>query len=108
MENNALNFSQRHGFRPIEKPVQLNDMDKELRIELWNAVYLFVFYPHLTEDFYSSDSKNTHIRLWIHFFKQPLDNFPPHNTGFTIYVKNFIMNGEWNRVYDLFESIDKE
>lgn len=42
---NNLSFSQRYGFEPIEIPFQINDINKELRIDLWNAFYIFIHIP---------------------------------------------------------------
>ena len=48
-------FSQRHGYRPVNKELQLEYIDVELRNRLWN----------LTEAFYWKNYENYGINSWV-------------------------------------------
>lgn len=44
MENkDHLSFGQRYGYESMEIPFQLNEMNLQLRIELWNVFYSLIY-----------------------------------------------------------------
>lgn len=95
-----MTFSKRMGIVPEKKPLQLNDMDKELRQELHNNIRLF------EESFGDERSiKPIYRFLWSHFYIMSLDDF---NDDYYWYECKQQLNSlyyslEWYRVYDYIE-----
>jgi hypothetical protein len=101
-----LPFGKRLGFEPINIPFQLESIDKTLRIELWNAHYLFI---HKKIEHADNYQKSTQIiiyhTIWIHFFRNPFDDYPAYDFQVGNYIKNFIEKGPWYKVYEFFEFV---
>ena len=101
-----FSFGKRYGFEPIEIPFQLNDMNKVLRTELWNAFYIYIGTGLEHHDYNTKVSYRSIFKtIWIHFFKEALDDFPDYDHQTISYTKNQIENGKWYRVYEFFEFI---
>ncbi len=95
-----LIFSQRMGYTPKEKMLQIESIDIQLRNALWTAVYLLWSSPLQN----SADSQKIHIILWIHFYKEPYDTMPSiEKLQETIRRKFF--DCEWHQVYDFLEFV---
>ncbi len=91
-------FSERHGYTP-KKALQLESMDDDLRIGLFNVIY----------DTYLFGGLDYH-QLWSRFFKQPLNELHKRRIGeIPDSVKDLIevtcRDSVWYKVYDLVEYI---
>ena len=100
-------FSQRRGIKLTRDVIQVDSMDDVLRNGLWNALYLIYFKKHDAPVSLSSEQPLNVLfhRLWISFFKIPIDTLP-----FVILVgveklRGHFFNCEWNEVYDIIEFI---
>ena len=95
-----MNFSKRLGLVPEKKPLQLNDMDKELRQELHNNIRLF-------EESLSDEDIIIPVykHIWSHFYIMSLDDFNEdyywHNCKQQL--NSLYYSLEWYRVYDYIE-----
>jgi len=102
-------FSQRKGIKPIKKEIQIDSMDNELRTDLWNAVYLF--YLKRLDGVYNfwkdTELKMFLMRLWMDFFKQPIDYLKRMNSYeiFEMIKKYFFNEWKWYEIYDFLEFI---
>ena len=92
--NQSLSFSQRQGLKPVQKALQKDGMDPELRTGLWNA-----FHWNRLNVLRSKDYEN----IWVFFYKRPIDEFSCEDHDHQIRYRFF--NAEWNDVYDLIEFI---
>jgi hypothetical protein len=108
-------FSHRKGFKPAQKALQTESVDTELRNDLWNVLTIFywkqwVHYQYakppgtkMIDDLFSS--------MWMHYFKQPLDEKPPFKTGYGAtgygYIRQYFFSCEWNEIYDFVEYVAK-
>jgi hypothetical protein len=100
-------FSQRQGLKPVQKLLQLDSIDQELRNRLWNVLYnqLLVYAPkrHLhrfaVEGEEAVDFANT---IWCDFFKRRSDAAPDHFQCADP-IREHFEKAEWNEVYDLME-----
>lgn len=100
-----MNFSQRNGLKPVRTAIQRESIDDELRTALWNN--LTVHYFGFIEDYeYKTPSSLVLLlkRIWIHYFKGRLDEFPE------LYqveseIKGYFFGAKWNEVLDLIEYI---
>lgn len=102
MENNNLSFGNRNGLEPIEVPFQIDDIDNDFRTELWNAYFLYI--QELIENS-RYDLQNINKVTWMYFFKNPIDEFPSSKYEFKSYVKRYVKEIAWYKVYELFEFV---
>src|SRR5947207_15416321 len=100
-------FSQRKGLKPLQKLVQLDSIDEDLRNRLWNVLYDWVLIdaPKIGWPTRHSEASRAHrfaCRVWGDFFKQPSDAAPDEHHCANPLRQHF-ENAEWNEVYDLME-----
>src|SRR2546430_13815962 len=100
-------FSQRKGLKPLQKLVQLDSIDPELRNRLWNALYdgILINAQYIFHHGRQTEAKRAYgfaCKVWGDFFKQPTDA-APHYMHCTNPLRQHFENAEWNEVYDLME-----
>jgi hypothetical protein len=107
MDKDSLPFGKRYGHEPINIPFQVNDIDKVLRVDLWNAFYIYIIMPNKkdrwTSDYSTSDFKMLHRVLWAHYFKRAIDDFPVHDEDVFADERKHIEQDTWYKVYQFFE-----
>jgi len=96
-----MKFSERVGSAQIKYTPQRESMDKDLRNVIWNVVFSFYFsnIPH--GDFWKS--KEIHsiaLRCQAELFKKPLDDLPDYGYQYQAEIKNYLLSGKWDQVYD--------
>lgn len=105
------NFSQRSGLKPFRLTMQVDDMDKNLRIDIWNAVmqhYVPIDGVHLRPNS-ATPITNFFSAIQTEFFNEPIDQMPDNTFQFQFKLKNAILDYlEWNQVYDLIEFLAHE
>ncbi len=96
-----MKFSQRIGKEPIDSDLQIDRVDEDLRVGIWNVFYRFLIkdswaVPHATYyDEYLDD-------IWEFFLKKPLDERSEYRV-LVAQMKKWIISCEWNQVYDFIE-----
>jgi len=96
-------FSQRKGLKKVRKVIQVDSMDNELRISLWNALTI-CYWNH----YYSYDEQEMETflkKIWIYYFKKPVDTLAGdwyHNLN---EIREYFFECEWNEVYDFLEYV---
>jgi hypothetical protein len=96
-----MTFSQRIGKSPLNKQIQLNDMDQDLRNGLWNAFKLFY-----CEKFRRQiESRLLGMPIWLDFFKFTMDTLPVNYDGIVNEVSYCYNKAAWNEVYDFIQFI---
>lgn len=96
-----ISFSQRLGLTPIKATVQLNSMDEDLKIGLWNAFvinYLTGLDPHLTQN--KKEIIELFYNIWLKFLKRRFDYLPNHTGKFIKEVESYYFGSEWYHSYD--------
>lgn len=102
-------FSQRYGYKPIKSIVQIEAVDDELRISLWNA--LDSFYWSRVEPQYILDGETNRRVLWLlehirsEYFKLPIDTIGRSWEPVYKYLRNYYFSCSWNEVYDFIEFV---
>ena len=102
-------FSQRYGYKPIKTVMQIEDIDDELRISLWNEIDSS--YWSRVKPIYSLDSEDNRGILWLlehiwsKYFKITIDTIGrswkhPHK-----YLRDYFFSCSWNEVYDFIEFV---
>ena len=104
--NKKLKFSQRMGITKVKSEIQIDSMDDDLRIGLWNA-YDASFVQPLRGEFSLSQTffDEFYTILWIDYFKRPLDNLNDRLDTLLPMIRGWFYEGEWNEVYDYIEFI---
>lgn len=97
-----MKFSQRKGLTPIREVVQIDDMDPQLRTDLWNLTHTMFFDRSVTD--YDSYGAPIFQRIWLNHFTKDADELPSHSR-MADYIKRKIKTAPWFEVYDLIESI---
>lgn len=93
-----MRFSERMGIVKASNIIQKDDMNDDLRMDLWNTLYLFI-----DENNCSSEQNEFCIELCAHFFKSPVDEMGYFQT--IKKIKNYVNNENWFCVYDLLEFV---
>ena len=110
-------FSQRKGIRPLQKAIQREAIDAELRNRLWSAVKLVVWDNFRQPDAFGvlSDDSRAVLQLveavWLNYFKAAVDTIPDFvfGTPKSAYkvIRDYFFEAEWWQVYDFLEYIVK-
>lgn len=108
-------FSQRVGLVPLEKAIQLEAIDQELRNGLWNVMDVLAWDLYRPHDYNFEDSTEkvgdlVH-QIFLGLYKMAYDAMPKlrgasysDEKAFT-WLRNVVMTGKWNEVYDLVDFI---
>jgi len=100
-------FSQRKGFKPIKTVMQINSMDDDLRICLWNVLSLF-YWEKVKKGLYGYEYGKIAIllkMLWHNYFKKPIDTISWHWPDTYNEIREYFFNCEWYEVYDFIEFV---
>ncbi len=108
-------FSQRKGLKPLQKTLQVEDLDEELRNRLWSVLYTYIFCNYERSDRIvgrsqkAEEAVNIAYYFWTEFCKKPADTFTEpnpnlSNTSFH-FIKAGILAKPWNEALDLVEFI---
>ena len=89
------------------KPIQLEEIDAELRNGIWNSLIIFFFdaieknYKHSVESEFDFFCKI----LWLKFFKLPIDLIPNNEFEKKSYLRKRFFQFAWFEVFDFIEYI---
>lgn len=110
-------FSQRKGIKPLQKSMQIESLDVDLRNRLWSVIYSSIFEEYESPNPYGNRSQAAVICIniakfvWTDYFKLQADTFfePDPNRSKSSFhpIKNLIINGPWNEALDLLEFLLK-
>ena len=99
-------FSQRKGLTSVKQAIQSDSMDGDLRHGLWNALHLFCW--HRQEETSARINPGLKIlfeRLWVDFFKWPLDDLDFYWVTMRSRIREIYYEFSWYKVYDFIEFI---
>ncbi|WP_285315415.1 AbiJ-NTD4 domain-containing protein [Stenotrophomonas maltophilia] len=97
-------FSQRMDLKPVRVDIQLNGMDKALRVALWNAYQLNVIGPGKNTAFTAKSSLMPFFRsLWDELLHEPVDKIPTGYDSVAGELRRYFFDVEWHGVYDFLE-----
>jgi hypothetical protein len=76
-QKEELTFGQRFNGQPLEKVIQLKEMDLELRTAIWNCLYSYLFKQFQVKyGEYNSKMKVCYEKIWSQILNKPLDEYP--------------------------------
>lgn len=101
-------FSQRIGKSPIKSVIQTDTIDDDLKNALWNGLTIFYWDGKVKNDWIEHNPNDVIVlltRIWIHFFKNRLDEMPKSFDRLQPVIKKFFYGCEWYQIYDFIEFI---
>ena len=99
-------FSQRIGKTHLNKEIQLESIDDELKNGLWNVYDLFILQKINDEHDYTFNIRPSVFfsnSLWHHYFKKPIDQIPSQFYRVQTEIRNYFFSCEWYNLYDFIE-----
>ena len=103
-----MRFSQRKRLTPVKVDIQKSSMDDALRNKLWSAVKIYFFDYAIRYHVQHSHFGTIIQKLWIHFFKLPLDTVPLDWDEIYNRLRDWFFKYKWYEVYDFIEALAKE
>ncbi|BEP44045.1 AbiJ-NTD4 domain-containing protein [Variovorax sp. V15] len=112
-------FSQRVGLKPLEKAIQLQAIDQDLRNALWNVMDIYAWSAYRPYDGYQYEDATDRVErlvvgIFLRLYKMAHDAMPKlkdakygEQKAFP-WLRQVVMNGEWHEVYDLVDFIARE
>lgn len=105
-------FSQRKGFKPAAKLLQIDDIDQDLRNRIWTIVSVQLlkqfegrqdYYQGRVLDVSGSNLEALLRQYWHALFKQPLDTMPEDINECYGALRKYFFGCKWYEVYDFLE-----
>lgn len=98
----GLLFSQRIGLTPGSKNLQIESMDSDLRIRIWN-----VLSEHFIDHLYWPKVSDMRVfkDIWHKFFKRSIDDIPNNLVERIATLKSWYDEAVWYEVYDFLEFV---
>ena len=101
-------FSQRYGYEPLPKPMRLEELSSDLRVEIWNEVREFLLGKRDgliigPRHFFTEQAKRFIERVIGRYTERPSDTISTEYKEALITFKNSMLSDKFNRVLDLIE-----
>jgi len=108
---NQQNFSQRRGLTISAKEIQIDSINQESRIAIWNVFYEYVFYMYDSSkrsQFRSILRSNEYLDqlslfIWKKILYLPLQTIPVDYSNQLMKIFGYYQKMEWNEIYDFVE-----
>lgn len=88
------------GLKPLQKALQIESIDQDLRNALWTAIDIAVWSEF--DRGHASAVRQVLKTVWLLFFKHPLDRNPAPDICIH-HIRSYLFECRWNEVYDLVE-----
>lgn len=98
-----MKFSERMGIVKAKDTIQLESMDDDLRVGLWNIFQIF-FLDKMDEYFLDRSPALIFFQnLWLHHLKKPLDTLDSYKKITVSKIRSLFFDWEWYEAYDFIE-----
>ncbi|MGC0856768.1 hypothetical protein WKG94_20100 [Pantoea agglomerans] len=104
----ARRFSQRYGYVKVEEVIQIESLNNDSRIGIWNCIHRNLGLGGVT---IAADTQYCLRGIWTDYLNRPIDDIPSLVRG-NIYspsmadmLKSSISNDDWYSVFDVIEFI---
>ena len=110
-EGRTLTFSQREGYDPLPKPLQLGELPGEARTAIWNVLFGHLDRSRVKQDidvglYFPIDGAWEVILRAIHVYRNwPLEEWSGRSEKFVPGMRGLLEQEPFNRVFDLIEFI---
>ena len=98
-----LTFSQADGLAELPRPLNLGEMPKAFRTGVWTEIFRFLEKhqkQHGHPPFFPP-CETLIIHVWVRGFQRPIDDIPTYPEGIMHDIRNVVMQGPFNRVFDI-------
>lgn len=107
-----VRFTQRIGIKPLEKLVQRESIDDDLRNSMWSACTLIYWDRVQYKASRYGETKHSNLYdvvlgLWLHFFKQPVDQIPQYYRDVLSDIRDWYFSAYWGDCYDFIDFLAK-
>jgi hypothetical protein len=104
-------FSETYGYKPVKTVMQVDSMDANLRIGLWNGLAIYYWaelntvksFPYVAKSLVALIAS-----LWINFFVAPVDTIPQNPSSAYEEIKKRFFSLAWYEVYDFIQFMATE
>lgn len=103
-----LTFSQRYGYEPLPKPMQLEELSDDLRREIWNETRRLLssitsdgLYEYFSVPYFAENEERFIERVLGKFLRKPEDEIDTSSEAVMKQFKNLILQKPFNEVLDL-------
>lgn len=106
-----LNFSQRYGYKSVKNSFQIDDIDEDLKIGIWNVMLDTCFQGRF--NLYNNRSPGDPILInmcrdiWVAHFKLKVNEMPSDWYDYREIIEDIVFNIKWYEIYDLLEFVAK-
>lgn len=94
-------FSERYGHKPVRQQLQHDQMDRLLRVRIWDFIF------SLVEQWADVNTRTRSAlpiaRVWVHHYEEPIDKLPDYSSEVIRRMRESVFNDEFHQVYDLCE-----
>lgn len=94
-------FSERYGYKPVREQLQHDQMDRLLRVRIWDFIY------SLCENWTHANTRTRSAlpiaRVWVYHYDEPIDELPDYASEIIRRMRGEVFAGQFNEVYDLCE-----
>ncbi len=100
-------FSQRKGLTPLEKSLQIDSIDSDLKNGLWNVLYSCYLNEANVHHAVDADKvKKRALIMWVNFFKKPINKLNDQRMSVCVEViETLYYKLSWNEIYDFIEHL---
>jgi hypothetical protein len=107
-----LTFSQRKRLKPVTRVMQIDDMNNNLRVSLWNALKIF-YWDFMKVSYGMSNVKRQGQEgiellchhIWMFYLIKPTDTMPDNFNDRYKIIREYFFDCQWNEVYDFIEFV---
>jgi hypothetical protein len=108
-----MKFSDRIGITKAKETIQINHIDDELKVGLWNGFQIYYLdkitfyyrYPNKDHRISQSNRYDFFRDLWIDFYKLTLDSLDDSFESTNLEIKRRFFEGEWFEIYNFLEYV---
>lgn len=109
-----MKFSQRIGINQHTKIIQIESIDEDLKVGLWNTLTLIYWnsYEAPGRDMYSrndyvvgSNLENLLVRIWLNHFKKPIDTIDEFWEYALQNLRKYFFSAKWWQIFEFVEFI---
>lgn len=111
-------FSQRAGLVSLDKAIQLQAIDQDLRNGLWNVMKILAWDKYRPYAGYNYEADTARVsdlvhKIFVGLYKMAVDAMPPFDVGHGrldafSHLRAIVMKDKWNQVYDLVDFVARE
>ncbi|AJA21680.1 TPA: AbiJ-NTD4 domain-containing protein [Bacillus thuringiensis] len=106
-----MRFSERMGFTPVKELIQVDSMDDDLRVGLWNTFNSVIIdsytarvpFPYIQTSNHRDFFEKFIVHQWGNYFKYPLTQLPGEFHRWFDNIHEYFFSTEWYNVYDFME-----